>query len=100
MRLYTRVLLTAGCIEYGSFATLSTLGHLIHPLFYGLAGAWLALSRRPVRRFLVAPLFDCRVVPAVSTSCALRAAATCRRPASADVSTSVFAPAEYTAYAG
>jgi hypothetical protein len=63
MRLYTRVLLTAGCIEYGTFATLSTLGYLIHPLFYGLAGAWLAISRHPVRRYLVAPLFSATTCP-------------------------------------
>ena len=57
MKLYVKILTAAGVIEYGTFGFLSTLGFAVNPAFYGVAGIWLLGCRRPVKRYLLPPLF-------------------------------------------
>jgi uncharacterized protein DUF87 len=77
MKLYTRVLLAAGCIEYGVFAILCLVGFAWHPLSYGIAGAWLAIARWPVRRFFLPPLFPGTTCPNCRLRISLRARMKC-----------------------
>ena len=57
MKLYVRILLAGGMIEYGVFTLLCLLGFAGWWGWYGLAGSWLALAQRPVRRYLLPLLF-------------------------------------------
>ncbi len=57
MKLYVRILLAGGLIEYGLFALLCILGFSLSWVWYGLAGGWLLLSERTVRRYVLPLLF-------------------------------------------
>ena len=57
MKLYVRVLVAGGLIEYGVFAICCVLGYLAGWVWYGVAGVWLLASERFVKRYLLPPLF-------------------------------------------
>ncbi|MEM9356046.1 MAG: DUF87 domain-containing protein [Pseudomonadota bacterium] len=57
MKLYVRILLVAGTIEYGVFALGILLGYFLHWSWYGASAVWLLCSQRFVKRYLVPPLF-------------------------------------------
>lgn len=57
MKLYLRVMLACGCVEYGMFFLLCLAGYYLGPIWYGVGGSWLALSPRFVKRHVVPSLF-------------------------------------------
>lgn len=57
MKLYVRVLMAGGLIEYGVFALCCALGYVAGWAWYGIAGLWLLTSERLVKRYLLPPLF-------------------------------------------
>ena len=57
MKLYLRIMLACGGVEYGVFCLLCLAGYYLGPLWYGVGGSWLAFSPRFVKRYVVSPFF-------------------------------------------